>query len=456
MGKGTEVEGEHLLNPLQIGKDKNWKLILSALIVGAALLVGGGVMAKLTVFADAGATPASRSGGVHASQGKSKMAPHEDPRNQKTPATPPDVTFTVAATGDFLPHFPVTQAARLPDGRYAQSLSLAAIKPWIQGADLALCHQEVPFGRPGDKPHGYPIFSMPHEMAQDMAENLGYDGCSTASNHTWDQGHEGLVRTVETLQAAGMGVTGSRRSVTETPWQMYELTKGGRTIKIAHLSFTYGLNHGRVAYIETNPWAVEINNPQQIVDNARQARVAGAEVVIASVHGGNEYQYEPSKQQLEWSQMLANSGEIDLYIGHHVHVPQQIVKLPGGRSGQGMWVYYGLGNIMSGMNPNQSNGTQIEQLAWVTLTVPGNPKQPVKVEAQYLPVVLDRVVRRAYPAEPFAAGQVPAGAKISVGAAREYYQLLQKVAGNQVGELPAAAGVPRHGGTATVKALPRQ
>jgi len=38
---------------------------------------------------------------------------------------------------------------------------------------------------------------------------------------------------------------------------------------------------------------------------------------------------------------------VDLYIGHHAHVPQPIEKLPGGPNGDGLWTAFGLGNFLS-------------------------------------------------------------------------------------------------------------
>lgn len=481
-----------VLNPSETSPKPPRKPRLLALLVSMVVLIVLGVGVKLLAFPHTGVS-------IPSSRNKSLLAPHEVTAKTAAPArlraagktapktagktaskTPPTVTFTLAATGDYLTHLPVTRAARLPDGKYSLSKTLQRIKPWIEGADLALCHQEVPFGKPGDPPHGYPIFSMPSEMAADM-NNMGYDGCSTASNHTWDQGAEGVTRTLDTLQTAGLGTAGTRRSAAETPWQMYELTKNGRTLKIAHLSLAYGLNHGNVEYLAKNPWVVELANPQRIIDDAKAARAAGADLVFVSAQAGNEYQYDPNPQQLEWTKMFAQSGVIDLYIGHHVHVPQPIEKLPGGPDGQGMWVYYGLGNVVSSQTPSMSIGTQIEQLAWVTVTVPGGRagagaagagaksdgaavragkssgvhEEPVRIDARYVSLVLDSGVYQPFPIQPFLAGQNPEGSTISIDTVKKYYQTFQKIVGTQAKELMPAEGIPAYGKPATVKALPR-
>lgn len=440
---------------------KLWKTL--GLVFVAILLVGGGLGLKQTVFAETGSSESS-------AKPKNTLAPHESetPATSKPTTDPsekpsekpsetakpqPEVTFTVAATGDFLTHLGVSRAARQSDGTYSLAKLLDPIKPWIHGADLALCHQEIVFGKRGQTA-GYPSFLMPAEMATDMVQ-LGYDGCSTASNHTWDHGVQGANRTLDTLEAAGLGAVGSRRVATETPWQMYELTKNGRTVKIAHLSMAYGINQGDLAVLRQNPWRVELANPETVVGYAREARAAGAEVVIVSVHTGIEYKTDPSPQQRQWAQFFAESGEVDLYLGHHAHVAQPIEKLPGGRGGQGMWVYYGLGNIMSSMTPSLGVATQLEELAWVTITVPGVHEVPLQIEAKYVSLALDPGVSKPFPMQPFLTGQRPDGARIASDTVRGYHQKLLGIVGNQAEELLPAAGVPQHGEPAVVKALPR-
>ena len=68
----------------------------------------------------------------------------------------------------------------------------ADVKPLIEGADLALCHEEVPFAAPGVPLQSYPVFAAPPEIAPWIA-SMGWDACTTASNHALDQGFDGLV-----------------------------------------------------------------------------------------------------------------------------------------------------------------------------------------------------------------------------------------------------------------------
>src|SRR5437867_6222430 len=91
---------------------------------------------------------------------------------------------------------------------------LAGVRPVIDQADLAICHLETPIAPASGPFKGYPQFSVPPEIAPALA-GIGYDTCSTASNHTLDQGAKGVTTTLDTLDAAGIKHTGSARSARE-------------------------------------------------------------------------------------------------------------------------------------------------------------------------------------------------------------------------------------------------
>jgi hypothetical protein len=262
-----------------------------------------------------------------------------------TPTPDPDAQFTIVAAGDVLPHLPVLSSARTAGGGYDFSPVLAGLDPWVQGADLALCHLEVPVAPPGTAPSGYPMFATPAEIAVALRAQ-GWDGCSTASNHSVDRGFTGVTATLDALDAAGLGHVGTARSAIEQSQpQLYTLERAGQQITVAHIAAAYGTNGMPVD--ADKPWSVNLINVPALVAQATAARAAGADLVVASVHCCVEYVTEPTPEQVTIDQQLADSGVIDLVIGHHAHVPQPVVKLTGGPRSEGMWVAYGLGNYVS-------------------------------------------------------------------------------------------------------------
>jgi hypothetical protein len=71
---------------------------------------------------------------------------------------------------------------------------LAGMKPVIAGADLAICHEEVPLAAKGGPYRNYPMFAAPPQVVPAISAT-GYDICTTSSNHSMDQGFAG-IRTV--------------------------------------------------------------------------------------------------------------------------------------------------------------------------------------------------------------------------------------------------------------------
>ncbi|MGL4374455.1 MAG: CapA family protein, partial [Turicibacter sp.] len=71
-----------------------------------------------------------------------------------------------------------------------------------------------------------------------------------------------------------------------------------------------------------------------------------SDVIVVSMHWGNEYQSLPSELQLEQAQWLADQG-VHIIMGHHPHVIQPVDKLIG-VTGNETLVAYSLGNFISG------------------------------------------------------------------------------------------------------------
>jgi Bacterial capsule synthesis protein PGA_cap len=183
------------------------------------------------------------------------------------------------------------------------------------------------------------------EIAAGLAAT-GWDGCSTASNHSVDRGASGVTATLDALDAVGLGHVGTARSAEEAAApQVYTLHRGQEYIRIAHIAATYGTNGLPIP--ADSPWMVSTIDSATLIAQATAARAAGADIVVASIHCCVEYVSAPTQDQVQIASDLAASGVIDLVIGHHAHVPQSITLLPGGPNGGGMWVAYGLGNFVS-------------------------------------------------------------------------------------------------------------
>ncbi len=249
--------------------------------------------------------------------------------------------FTLVASGDVLAHTSVIDRAQFDAGGRLRLPPDALRHPLRRrpGGPGAVSHGDRL--RRGRRLQRLPLFKSPPEIAAGLAAT-GYDGCSTASNHTLDDGPDGIRRTLDALDAAGLRHAGSARTEQEaaTPTM---LRAGGA--RVAHLAYTFDTNG--LPLPQDRPWAVNLIDEQRIVADARAAREAGADVVVVSLHWGTEWQDEPDDLQLTLARSLTASAtggrpDIDLILGTHAHVPQAYEKV------NGTWVVYGMGDQIAG------------------------------------------------------------------------------------------------------------
>jgi poly-gamma-glutamate capsule biosynthesis protein CapA/YwtB (metallophosphatase superfamily) len=254
-----------------------------------------------------------------------------------TTAPPVPESFTLVATGDVLVHQDraLTAGAEQDDGSHDFTAVLAGVAPMIDAADLAICHLETPVAPPGGPYRGYPSFAVQPEIVGALA-GVGYDLCSTASNHSLDDGFDGLVRTLDALDAAGIDSTGTYRTQAES-LQPRIVEAGG--VRVGHVAGTFGLNG--VSLPAGREWSVDVADVPDVsgmLAAAARARAAGAEVVVASLHCCLEYQHDPTAAQVSAVRTLLASPDVDLVLGHHAHVVQPFEQIAG------EWAAYGLGN----------------------------------------------------------------------------------------------------------------
>ncbi|GAA2589728.1 CapA family protein [Streptomyces tubercidicus] len=324
--------------------------------------------------------------GTQQSAGPARSTPSAQPGGARAVAA---AHFTLLATGDVLPHNEIIR--RSGDDAHGHGhdfrAMFAGVKPVVSGADLAICHMETIYGRDGGPFTGYPSFKSPPQVAAAL-KDTGYDSCSTASNHTLDDGADGVHRTLGAMDAVGLRHAGSARSAAES--SRVTLLRAGPA-KVAQLSYTYGTNG--IPLPGKAPWAVNLIDRKKITADARAARRAGADVVVVSIHWGTEWQPQPDEQQRTLARALtaartAGRPDIDLILGTHAHVPQAYEKV------NGTWVVYGMGDQLAGHMFNHSDqpdgrGNQ-SSMARFTFAGPSTPGGRWTVrKAEFLPQLTD-------------------------------------------------------------------
>jgi poly-gamma-glutamate capsule biosynthesis protein CapA/YwtB (metallophosphatase superfamily) len=261
-----------------------------------------------------------------------------------TTTTTPPISITVAAVGDVLTHMPIVKSVR--DARtvsYDFGPVFAPIAPYLAKADYALANLETRLAGPQFGYTGYPLFNSPGELAQAL-RYAGIDLVATANNHSLDMGWDGIVGTLDRLDAAGVAHVGTYRSKREKQTPFIVDIRG---IRVAFLNYTAGLN-GLIPPEKRKDYAVNTLDPDVVAGEAMTARTWGADVVIAILHFGNEYEREPSQDQLDLSQNILSRG-VDVIIGSGPHVVQPIAHVVAFTSWKvsDKYVVYSLGNFVS-------------------------------------------------------------------------------------------------------------
>jgi poly-gamma-glutamate capsule biosynthesis protein CapA/YwtB (metallophosphatase superfamily) len=291
-----------------------------------AMVAGAGVLATTGCIADTAADTSAGRG----------TEPATGQKRQPDKANQPD-ELTLVATGDVLLHERLWTTAKRDgsNGSWYFAPVMSSVKPLVQGADLAVCHLETPLAPQGGPYRGYPMFQGPPQIAAALKQT-GYDVCTTASNHSFDGGADGVDRTLKTLERAGLRHAGTARTPAEAETPTIVDVRG---VKIALLSYTYGFNG--LPHPGGDTWRAGKIDVPAIKAMAKKAREAGAEIVVVSCHWGTEYSSKLNDQQREVAPQLLADSNIDLLLGHHAHVVQPMEQH------HGKWVAYGLGNLIA-------------------------------------------------------------------------------------------------------------
>jgi poly-gamma-glutamate synthesis protein (capsule biosynthesis protein) len=258
---------------------------------------------------------------------------------------PPGRTVAVVAVGDFLAEGLVNSAAHAAARqgvRFDYEPLLRPLTSVVQWADLAICHMETPITGPGgavgfagDGPYGIHLVAAAWETPFDL-RRLGFDRCSTASNHANDLGTDGISVTLDALDAAGLGHSGTARSPQEAAVTTFVVNG----VRMAHLSYARNSNTGFPA----DEWRIATAlTPDTVIADVAAARAAGAELVIVSMHVYVEMLPAPTAEDRALVTAIIDAAHPDLVVVHGPHVPQPVERV------SGTPVYWSLGNFISGM-----------------------------------------------------------------------------------------------------------
>lgn len=275
-------------------------------------------------------------------QGAGKDTPLAAP---ETTETPPRTTEAVwVAAGDVMMHMPQYPGAYdAVSKRYRFEPFFEQVAPILSSGDWSIVNLEVPLGGKSLEYTGYPMFNAPPEMAEAL-KNSGVRIVGTANNHSLDRKEQGVVRTLEALEAQGLLFKGTARSQAEAD-QAVIMEKN--EIRMGFLAYTYGTNG--VSIPADKPYLVSLIDEDKIIEDIKRLQAAGADFITVALHFGIEYQFTPSEEQQQLAHKLIDAGA-DIIAGSHPHVvqPYELVDTTyeDGTARQGV-ILYSMGNFIS-------------------------------------------------------------------------------------------------------------
>lgn len=199
-------------------------------------------------------------------------------------------------------------------------------------------------------------FNIPEAAAADL-KAAGFDMLTTANNHVLDSKLEGAASTIDVITSAGLEQTGTFKTSNDARYVIKNID---------------GINVGIIAYTNfVNAQMSEdetylVNNLDQFTDSKislmcsqiEEMRSSGAEYVVVNLHFGEKYGASVSDAEKSLAKRLVEAGA-DVIFGSYPHVvkPMEVISVQNndGSTRTGL-VFYSLGNFISSMQYQSSNG----------------------------------------------------------------------------------------------------
>ena len=281
-------------------------------------------------------------------------------------------TVSLSAVGDNLIHTPVMQTAdaaegTMDDGLYDFTVLYQGIAPIIESHDINFINIETPMA--GDE-KGFsggevrsvsnaPVFNTPSDNAADIAA-FGFNLATTATNHTYDMGLEGVLAMNEIWAEHPEVVVAGTYSSAEDRENIRVFEKNG--ITFAFLAYTTAVNDG--VPDGAPDWAVAFVEDDVITSEVQRAHELADCVIVAVSWGGEDYT-DIAIDQRKYGQFLANL-DVDLVLGFHSHtlgpiewVENRAAEVAPGEAPHRTLVTYSLGDITGNMPKAQNNVTGV-------------------------------------------------------------------------------------------------
>ena len=269
---------------------------------------------------------------------KKKMSKQKNEKTEEKVKKEQTKKMSLVAVGDCLIHGAVYIDARTGANSYDFSGMVELVGPEIKDYDLKYYNQETIIGGKKLGLSHYPTFNSPEEIGDAMV-NLGFNLVSLANNHTLDKGEIGILNSNEYWKTKKDVITAGTYSSQEERDDIKVYEKNN--IKYAFLAYTVPTNG--LSAPAGKDYLLNVYSKEQAKKDIDKIKDK-VDVIIVSMHWGEEYIFDPTEDQKEIAQYLSSLG-VNLIIGSHPHVIQPVGYV------NDTLVIYSLGNFLSGQRP---------------------------------------------------------------------------------------------------------
>lgn len=277
----------------------------------------------------------------------------------------------ITFTGDILIYESQDKGCLGKDGIRDYRPIFEQVKPLLDQSDYVVgSFETTTAGENAGYTHTATSFNTPDEVLIAL-KWAGFDMLTTANNHCFDRGEEGLRRTMAKINTYGLEYTGTRLKADEKPY----LIKDFDATKVAFLAYTYGTNSksngfiipGEMEYLVnlTRPQDEPIRRPLwkriagKLLSIVRKPNVGGriqedsvaemeigngrntiyemamletikqakqeADIVIMCLHSGGQFNSKVGAYTQHLFDIIADAGA-DAIICNHAHVILPVFK----------------------------------------------------------------------------------------------------------------------------------
>jgi poly-gamma-glutamate synthesis protein (capsule biosynthesis protein) len=240
---------------------------------------------------------------------------------------------SIAAVGDIMlgdsPQvfgYGVASAIRRDGGRRL----FDAVGTTLQEADLTVANLEIALSKTPARARFSDRIYRGDPAVAPVLRAAGIDVVSVCTNHTMQHGEAAFAEFIACLREAGLAVSGADLP---TPGVSRQVLCERQGVRIAVLSY----NFRPMQYTAAAP-AWPAPDLPLILGDIEQAR-GQADVVMVTLHWGDEFISYPSPWQVTTARALVDAGAA-IVIGHHPHIVQGVESHRGGV------IAYSLGNFV--------------------------------------------------------------------------------------------------------------